>query len=88
MHSAQTSKFNVKMSAIQCTPVFSQMTYVNQFLALPNAVYIHSIYLYWMSIRVEGDIAKCIGGRKAGRYAETVETWDFVIRECLVNSNS
>ena len=45
MHSTQTNKFNVKMSAIRCIPVFSHMAYVNQFLALPNAMYSHSIFV-------------------------------------------
>jgi hypothetical protein len=88
MHSAQTNKFNAKMFAIQCIPVLSRMTYVNQFLALPNAMYSHSIYLYWTSIGVEGSIGKYIGGRKAGRNADTVETWEFVISHSLVHSTS
>jgi len=62
MHSTQTNKFNVKMSAIRCIPVFSHMAYANQFLALPNAMFSHSVYFYWMSISVEGCIGICTGG--------------------------
>jgi len=39
----QYSKVNNKYSALLCIPVRSHMPYVNQFLALPNAVYSHSI---------------------------------------------
>jgi hypothetical protein len=41
IYSTQTSKTNTKISAFQPIPVRSAKTYVNQFLALPNALYSH-----------------------------------------------
>ena len=39
MYSAQTSKVNVKRSAIRCIPVRSPMAYVNLSSALHNTMY-------------------------------------------------
>ena len=41
IYSTQTSKTNTKISAFQPIQVRSAKTYVNQFLALPNALYSH-----------------------------------------------
>ena len=46
LRSTKSNKFNVKISAIRCIPVFSHMAYANQFLALPNAMFSHSVYFY------------------------------------------
>jgi hypothetical protein len=46
--------------------VRSAKAYVIQFLTLPNAMYSHSEYLYWMCITDGGNIGKCTGGWKAG----------------------
>lgn len=64
MYSNQDSKNNTKISALWSIFVRYAKAYVNQFLALPNAVYSHNVYLYWKSIRDEGNIGKCTGGVK------------------------
>jgi hypothetical protein len=49
-------------------------------------MYGHGVYLYWMSIREEGNLGKCTGGGKLGGDAETVKSWEHVISNGLVNS--
>jgi len=46
IYSTQDSKINIKTYAFRYIPVSSAKAYVNQFLALPNAVYSRSVYLY------------------------------------------
>lgn len=73
------SKNNTKTSAFQSILVRFAKGYVNQFLALPNAMYSHKVYLYWMSIREEGNIGKCTGGENLRVDVETVERRDFFL---------
>ena len=46
IYSTQDSKINLQMSAFPYIPVRSAKAYVNQFLALPNAIFSHNVYLY------------------------------------------
>ena len=61
------------MFAFRCKSVRFAKAYINHFVALPNAIYCHS--MYWMSKREESNIWKCTGGEKAVGVVETVETW-------------
>jgi hypothetical protein len=63
-YSTQTSKIKIKIFYFRCILVRSAKAYVNQFFALPKAMYSHSRYL--LSIRKEGNIVECSEGRKAG----------------------
>jgi len=46
IYSTQDSKVNIKTSAFRYITVRSAQAYVNQFLALPNAIFSHRVYLY------------------------------------------
>ena len=70
----QHSKVNNKQSFLRCLPLLSSMAYVNQFLALPNATYSHSVHLYWMCIRENGNIGKFVCVCKVRGDEETAET--------------
>ena len=45
MFNTQTSTVNLSHSVIRCIPVGSAKAYVEPFLALPNSMYCHSVYL-------------------------------------------
>jgi len=64
-------KISIKISALQCKAVRFAKAYVNQYVALPKAMYSHSVYLYWISKREKRNIGKCTGGEKLGGGAET-----------------
>ena len=60
IYSIQANNINRKISAFRCIPARSAEGYINQFVALPKAMQSHSVYLNWMSIRVEGTIGKIV----------------------------
>ena len=39
-------KISIKISALHCKAVRFAIEYVNQYVALPKAMYSHSVYLY------------------------------------------
>ena len=43
------------------------------------------LYLYWISVREGRNIENCTVESKAGGDAETVETREIVVSQCLVN---
>ena len=69
-HTSQPVKKN-NFTTYSCV---SAKAYVNHFLAIPNAMYSHSVYLYLIYIRKEGNRGKCTGGEMLGGDVETVET--------------
>jgi len=64
-------KISIKISALQYKAVRFAIEYVYQYVALPKAMYSHSVYLYWISKGEKGNIGKCTGGEKLGGGAET-----------------
>jgi hypothetical protein len=74
MHSTQTSKININISAFRRIPVRSAKAYINQSLALPNAMHSHRVYLCLTYLWEERNIRKCTGGGKLGGDVEIVET--------------
>ena len=77
IYSTQDSKINMKKPAFWYNPVCSTQSYVNQFLALRNGVFL------WMCKRDESYMQNCTGGRKAGGGMETVEKEEIFCHRIL-----
>ena len=73
LYNTQASNINIKHFVFLFIPVRFHKAYVNQFLALPNAMYSHSAYLYWKSIREEGNIKKY-----TGEGPSTLRRWQLI----------
>lgn len=83
MYSTENSNNNTKTWALRSILVRFAKAYVNHFLPIRNAMSSHSVYLYWMSIREEGNLGKYTGGEKL-RGDETAETRDIFFSRTLV----
>ena len=74
-----------KKFALCWIPVQSNMATVSRYLALPKAMYSHSVYLHWMSIREEMSTGRCNWGGNAEGNTEKVEIWEIVINQSFCN---
>jgi hypothetical protein len=64
-YNTQASKFSIKYYVSRCIPICKPVACVN-LIFQPKAMYSQTVYLYWMSIREEGNRVKYTGWGKAG----------------------